>query len=69
MSLSLEGKAYKWWMAYPSAKKPKTWVDFESASARNFSPLMREEIGKLGICASKFVQAKASLAHPIYLYV
>ena len=36
--LSLEGKAYKWWMAYKPHKKPKTWASFESAFRKEFLP-------------------------------
>ena len=37
-SLSLEGKAYKWWMAYKPNEKPKTWAEFEIDFRKEFLP-------------------------------
>ena len=36
--LSLEGKAYKWWMAFKPHKKPNTWASFERAFRNEFLP-------------------------------
>ena len=36
--LSLEGKAYKWWMAFKPNEKPTTWATFESAFCKEFLP-------------------------------
>ena len=36
--LSLEGKAYKWWMAFKPHKKPNMWASFERAFRNEFLP-------------------------------
>ena len=36
--LSLEGKAYKWWMAFKPHEKPNTWASFDSAFCKEFLP-------------------------------
>ena len=33
---SLEGKAYKWWMAFKPHEKPAMWASFESAFCKLF---------------------------------
>ena len=35
-SLSLEGKAYKWWMSLPVETRPKTWEEFEAVFRKEF---------------------------------
>ena len=37
-SLTLEGKAYKWWMSLPTDICPKTWEEFEAAFRKEFLP-------------------------------
>ena len=37
-SLTLEGKAYKWWMSLPADTRPKTWEEFEAAFKKEFLP-------------------------------
>ena len=37
-SLSLEGKAYKWWMSLSEASCPKSWAKFETVFKKEFLP-------------------------------
>ena len=37
-SLSLEGKAYKWWMSLKVANRPKTWARFQEIFRKEFLP-------------------------------
>ena len=37
-SLSLEGKAYKWWMSLQLAERPNTWTQFQEAFRKEFLP-------------------------------
>ena len=41
-SLTLEGKAYKWWMSLPTDICPKTWEEFEAAFRKEFLLLEQE---------------------------
>ena len=42
-SLSLEGKAYKWWMSLPVETRPKTWEEFEAVFRKEFLPENEKE--------------------------
>ena len=42
-SLTLEGKAYKWWMSLPIATRPTTWEEFEAAFKKEFLPQNKKD--------------------------
>ena len=49
-SLSLEGRAYKWWMSLPDEGRPKSWAKFEVVFKKiSFQKTKRIVIGMLGI--------------------
>lgn len=62
-SLTLEGKAYKWWMAYKDSQQSKTWAEFEAEGVSSFQREAKKLEG-LG-----HMQAETSLADPVYLDV
>ncbi len=42
-SLTLEGRAYKWWMSLDSTTRPTTWEEFEKAFRKEFLPENEKE--------------------------
>ena len=37
-SLSLEGKAYKWWLSLDETARPRTWSHFQELFRKEFLP-------------------------------